>query len=338
MWKYQPDFNQMLKVLRNEKPDRPVLFELFLSDHLNRVLAGHDPDMKDPYGYMKMIIDAAINGGYDYCTLHGDFNFDKGSRPNLNSISLNEGFLIYDWESFEKYKWTDPSAGNYDRFEKLASYIPENFKFMVMAPDGVLENVIRIVGYDNLCMLLYDDEELVQAVFDNVGSRLLKYFEICLQYDTVGFISSNDDWGFNTQTFLSPAQMRKYVFPWHKKIVEAAHKAGKPAILHSCGNPVEIMDDVIDDMKFDARHSFEDNIIPIEDAYRRWGDRIPQLGGMDMDMMTRGDPKVISKRASDMLDLAETRGGYALGTGNSIAPYIPDENYFAMAGEALRRR
>lgn len=40
-----------------------------------------------------------------------------------------------------------------------------------------------------------------------------------------GRICSNDDWGFNTQTFLSPSDMRKYVFPWHKKFVEAAHRS-----------------------------------------------------------------------------------------------------------------
>ena len=60
----------------------------------------------------------------------------------------------------------------------------------------------------------------------------------------MGFLASNDDWGFNTQTFRKPDDMRKYVFPWHKKIVEAAHRNGKPCLLHSCGK----FDDVIDDM------------------------------------------------------------------------------------------
>ena len=40
-----------------------------------------------------------------------------------------------------------------------------------------------------------------------------------------------------------------------------------------------------------------------------------------------------------MLERAEPYGGYALGTGNSVPDYVPDENYFAMigggAGDAL---
>ncbi len=38
--KYEPDFNQLLKVLRREKPDRPVLFEYFTNGPLNEYLAG----------------------------------------------------------------------------------------------------------------------------------------------------------------------------------------------------------------------------------------------------------------------------------------------------------
>jgi uroporphyrinogen decarboxylase len=36
-----------------------------------------------------------------------------------------------------------------------------------------------------------------------------------------------------------------------------------------------------------------------------------------------------------MLDLAETRGGYALGSGNSIPEYVPQENYLAMISAAM---
>ena len=203
-------------------------------------------------------------------------------------------------------------------------------KLMVSGPCGVLENVISIVGYDNLCLMLYDDPELVQAIFDRVGGILLEYYEKCVVYDTVGLLMLNDDWGFNTQTMLSVADMRKYVFPWHKRMVEAAHRNGKLAVLHSCGYMADIMEDVIEDMKFDGRHSYEDNIIPVEEAYRRWGGRIAILGGLDVDFLVRSTPEEIVARAKNMLRLAEEKGGYALGSGNSIPYYIPNEKYFAM--------
>lgn len=57
---------------------------------------------------------------------------------------------------------------------------------------------------------------------------MVRYYENAVAFPTVGLLMSNDDWGFNTQTFLSPEMMRKYLFPWHKKIVEVAHRAVSP--------------------------------------------------------------------------------------------------------------
>ncbi len=134
---------------------------------------------------------------------------------------------------------------------------------------------------------------------------------------------------------LSPDDLRRYVFPWHKKIVEIIHAAEKPAILHSCGNLVLVMDDIIDDLKYDGKHSYQDNIIPVEDAYEKFGSRIAILGGIDLDFVCRAKPEEIKRRSKDMLKRTEERGGYALGTGNSVPDYVPDENYFAMISAAL---
>ena len=41
-------------------------------------------------------------------------------------------------------------------------------------------------------------------------------------------------------------------------------------------------------------------------------------------------PEQIQARCRAMLERTATRGGYALGTGNSIPEYVPVENYFAM--------
>lgn len=95
------------------------------------------------------------------------------------------------------------------------------------------------------------------------------------------------------------------------------------------------MEDVIEYMGYDAKHSYEDSILPVEEAYHRWGDRIAILGGIDLDFVCRATPQEIKKRCRDMLRKAEKSGGYALGTGNSIPEYVPHENYFAMISVAL---
>ena len=132
--------------------------------------------------------------------------------------------------------------------------------------------------------------------------------------------------------------MRRFVFPWHKKLVAAAHAAGRPAILHSCGNLAPVMDDIIDDIGYDGKHSYEDAILPVEEAYERYGSRIAVLGGMDVDFVCRSTPEKIYERSRAMLEKTRGRGGYALGTGNSVPPYVPQAHYFAMIRAALDLR
>lgn len=332
MIKRQPDFeNNLLKVLRGDRPQRATLFELYLSNaYIDRMAQIPCPG-ELPIDRLRMTVSAMAHLGYDYATCYASqLSFSTGPLLQKETKSLNGNASIYDWESFEKYVWPDMRIQDYSRLEKIKPYLPEGMKLMVMGPGGVLENVIDIVGYDNLCFMLYDEPELVKELFDQVGSRLVQYYENAVSYDTVGVLCSNDDWGFNTQTFFSPEIMREYLFPWHKKIVETIHKHGKPVLLHSCGYYNEIIDDVIHDLKYDARHSYEDNITPVEQAYEDLNGKISVLGGIDLNFLVTRTPEEVAQRCRLMLERTWDRGGYALGSGNSIPDYVPMENYMAM--------
>jgi uroporphyrinogen decarboxylase len=154
----------------------------------------------------------------------------------------------------------------------------------------------------------------------------------------VGACLANDDWGFLSNTLISTDALRCFVFPWYKQIVDISHAAGKPVILHSCGYFENIIEDIIKDMGFDGRHSYEDNIMPVEQAYEQYHDRMAILGGIDVNFICKSTPDEVYKRSKAMLERAVERGGYALGTGNSVPEYVPDENFFALVRAALDLR
>ncbi len=331
-----PDFTNLLDVLHRERPVRPTLFEFFLNGPLHARLADAGTSADDPD---RVKIQAFHNAGYDYVTtLVPGFGFPKDAVARAQTISLNDGAVITDRASFEAYAWMEPDDADYAYLDRLASLLPEGMRLIVHGPGGVLENAIALTGYETLCFLSCDDAPLAAAIFDAVGARLLRYYERAVTHPAVGAIIGNDDWGFKSQTMLAPADMRRYVFPWHERIVAAAHAAGKPAILHSCGELAAVMDDVIDGIGYDAKHSYEDIILPVEEAYDRYHKRIAILGGLDLDFVCRASPEAVYTRAARMLDRAATGGAYALGTGNSVPEYVPHPNYFAMLRACLDRR
>lgn len=336
----KPDFNNLLKVLDKKKPDRYTLFEFFMNGEFYLRMTGEKEYPKTGFEQRMLMVNAFRAAGYDYCTMHASgFGFkNNSSNHGLKSRSMNDCSVIEDRESYNHYQWNDPDDYSIDVMLEVAENLPDGMKLIVYSPGGVLENVMQIFGYNNLCYLLADDQKLVEDVFNDVGSRLLKYYQRLVNINSIGAFISNDDWGFNTQTMMSVPDMRKYVFPWHKKIVETVHSSGKPAILHSCGNLGDVYGDIIDDMKFDGKHSYEDLIQPVEEAYEMVNPKIAVLGGIDVDFVIRESPEAIYNRACAMLERTESRGGYALGTGNSVPYYVPTDNFIALLAACVFNR
>ena len=200
--------------------------------------------------------------------------------------------------------------------------------------EHVLENLL---GYEGLFYLIHDEPDLVAEVFARWGQKVYDYYKNVIDLDCVGAIWHADDLGYKTNTLLSPKDLRAHVFPWFKKYAELAHKHGKIFLLHSCGNYYKngVIDELIDDIHIDAIHSFQDVILPIGECMARYGERIAILGGLDMDSMVRLNEESLRKYIRNVLE-ACMPGRFALGSGNTVANYIPLDNYLIMLDEARR--
>ena len=339
--KHEPNFQNVLDLLARRPTAKPVLFEFIINKgHIER-LAGEplNRETSDADRLMRLYVKAFCAAGYDYTVVpHYHFrglNFPATERDRTESIGMAHGGTIHDRASFEKYPWPDPEATDWEALERLKPHVPDGMKLMIFTSGGVLENLVSLLGYEELCFMLEDDPKLVQEITDAIGSRLLRFYELGLQHDNVGAAFVNDDWGFKSQPFLAPEHMRKLITPWHRRFVQTIHATGRPAILHSCGELKLLWEDIINDLQFDGKHSYEDTILPVEDAYEKYGLRIAILGGIDVDFLCRATPDAIYRRCKAMIERTQTRGGYGLGSGNSIANYVPVENFNALRRAAL---
>jgi uroporphyrinogen decarboxylase len=193
-----------------------------------------------------------------------------------------------------------------------------------------------LMGYETLCIALYEQRHLVAALRD----RLLAMYEVVidriLEFDRVKILWGSDDMGFRTGPLISPDDLREFVLPGHKRMADKAHAAGRPYLLHCCGKIDLIMDDLINFVGIDAKHSFEDTIEQVTDVKRVYGDRIAVLGGIDVDFLCRATTAEVRRRVREILEVCMPGGGYCLGTGNSVANYIPLDSYLAMLDEGRR--
>lgn len=337
--KGQPNFNNLIAVFQRQVPERPTLFEFALNE---RLYARVRPAKRRPapFDILSRKIASYHRYGYDGTpVLLPNFSFSGDiERVKLVTRSFYDGGVIRNRKEFDRFEWPDPADAEYGLLERLGRDMPAGMKLIPYSSDGVLENVTSLMGYEALCYALNDDPQLVEDVFAHVGERLVDYYSRVSRCDVVGACMANDDWGFKSNTLLSTEDLRRLVFPWYVEIVDTVHQAGKPVILHSCGYFENIIEDIIETIRFDGRHSYEDGVMPVETAYERYHERLAIIGGLDVDFLCRSDPETIYARSTGMLDRSAREGGYALGSGNSIPDYLPDAHYFAMIRAALDRR
>jgi len=96
------------------------------------------------------------------------------------------------------------------------------------------------------------------------------------------------------------------------------------------------MEDLIEDVRIDGLHSFEDTIREVSAFKKQYGARLALLGGIDVDFLCRASEEQVRERVRRTLAACQPGGGYCLGTGNSVANYVPLDNYLAMLDEGRR--
>lgn len=245
------------------------------------------------------------------------------------------GGSIRSWADFERYPWPTIEQMDFFPFEYISRHLPEGMGLFLSHSGGPLEVLTRLMSYEGLSLALYDDPALVKAVAERVGTLMEQMYGHLLELDRVSGLFPGDDMGFRTATLVAPKSLRAYTLPWHKRFAEMAHARGLIYCLHSCGNLATIMEDLIEDVKIDAKHSYEDVIIPVEEFQARYGSRIGVIGGVDVDRLAAGTPEQVRARTRQLKEICGGRGRYVIGSGNSIPNYIPVENYLAMVDEAL---
>ncbi|MGO9308957.1 MAG: uroporphyrinogen decarboxylase family protein [Spirochaetia bacterium] len=250
-------------------------------------------------------------------------------------VDLKRG-PITSWEEFARYPWPDPEAAPARSLEWYQRNLPDDMCLIGGLTSHYGELLSWLMGYETLCYALVDARGLVEAIAKKVDEITVRQARRFLQFDRVQALWGSVDMGFRTGLLLSPRDTRELVLSGHRRIAALAHEAGRLYLLHSCGNLADIREDLIDTVRIDGKHSWEDAIEPVTEAKMTWGSRVALLGGIDVDFLCRSTETEIRARVRRTAEVCMPGGGWCLGTGNTPANYVPMENYLAMIDEGRR--
>jgi uroporphyrinogen decarboxylase len=349
----RPDGEALLSCLRREgTPGRVHLMELFLDDEVKTAIVKRfgleeGLDRQAPFAREKLEIALQRFLGYDFvrCGLDGvDWTWNRAGVDDTAWARREGGRMFTDehrgpigsWEELERYPWPDMSRADTSRLAWLQENLPDDMCIASGGAGHFAEHLTWLMGYETLCFALHDDPKLVRAIAARIEELLARQLELYLQYDRVKLMWGSDDMGFRTGLLLSPADMRELALQGHRRTAARTHEAGRLYLLHSCGMLDDIREDLITDVRIDAKHSFEDTIESVVDWKKKDGHRVSLLGGIDVDFLCRSTEEEVRARVRSTLEACQPGVGYCLGTGNTVANYIPLDNYLAMVDEGRR--
>lgn len=364
----QPNFDNLRRTILRQGPPGPVpFFELFADPGMVEAVL----DKKFPVNLHHYIEDPSLTlagdelpglmqsldmyvrfcreVGYDYVFMLTGFSLRRTFQTTTDTARTQNWpggqrywqdeatGPIQSWADFEGYPWPKAEDLNHAALQYVSSVVPSGMKVAAFMYGGIFEHATWMMGLQPFSFALHDQPDLVEAICERVGTLATATATQAAAIDNVEMIFLSDDLGFYSGPLVSPAVIRRHILPHYKNIAAVVHAAGKLLVFHSCGNMYAVMGDLLDDVGIDAKHSFEDKIVRVEQAYARWGDRVAILGGVDMDLLGRGTVQEVRARTRQILEACGTKGtGYALGTGNTAANYIPKANYLAMLDEGRR--
>lgn len=334
-----PNWDGFLRNLRREgTPDRVYYFEHGIADNMLDAIAGRY-DL-----YANLTPSAAGYSHQQRLAVHRFLGHElmrvfplraRLEAPRRGGAWTEEGRgVITTWEEYAAFPWPRIDDADFSVLDYYNTHLSADMRvFHVM---DLWDSVRELFGFETLCYVLYEDPTLVQAVVDRVGGFIEGVVRTLCDYRCFGAVYIGDDLGHKTGLIFSPEVIRRYALPWHQRLADIAHAHDKLFLFHSCGMMYELMDDYIDDVRIDAKHSFEENVLPVMAVKRQYGARMSLLGGVDVDLLARGTETDIREKTREILACCQPGGGYCLGSGNWVTDYIPLENYLAMLDEARK--
>lgn len=344
----KPDFNRFRIALLGGEPDRVPLGDWLVDQDVKEAFMGK------PVTDLKAEVEFWRAAGFDYIPLAtGILNplaQDKiaggTGRKSLGSYSIyQDGFQEKTWaeegkgvittlEEFENYPWPTVDDFSCSVFEEVKRYLPEGMK-VVFVLGKIYTTVWMLMGAEVFFFSLIENELLIERMFDQVGIIQFEVFKKVIEFDTVGAVLMPDDIAHNLGLFISPKYLRKYLFPWYKKIGDVCRERGLPYIYHSDGNLWEVMEDIID-VGFVALHPIQPSCMDIKEVKEKYGDRLCLIGNINLDYtLTRGTPEEVVAEVRQRIREIAPGGGYCVASSNSVTNYVPLENFKAMIGAVM---
>jgi hypothetical protein len=197
------------------------------------------------------------------------------------------------------------------------------------------ERLWSLRGMENILCDFYEHPDKVHRLMDALCDFYCTVIARCGGELGVDGLYTTDDIGMQTGTMFGPAIFREFFLPRYKRLVDTAHRHHMHFWLHTCGNVLAFLEDLIG-IGVDVIHPIQKYTMDEREVARRFGGRIAFWAGMDLQhILPRGSVDDVRREVRFLIDTYDRPdGGCMITAGNGITADVPVENLAAFYDEA----
>ncbi len=346
----KPDFNRFLAAVDHRETDRVPLGEILIDYSIQSRFLGREVAPDDSASQVEFWSRA----GYDYIPVTvsmmspGKVTEESKITRVLKEMVLRERpgasdpkawnleftSFIHERPDLDKFPWDAAADIDFSNLHVIGKLLPEGMKAIAVS-GKIFTLTWMLMGFNNFALKLVLEESLVAEVFERVAAIQLKALERIFEIDSVAGVWAVDDLAFGTGPMISPAALRKHVFPWYKKVADRCHDNNRIFLMHSDGDLSMLMEDLIA-IGVDVIQPIDPSCMDIAKVKHQYGDRICIVGNVSNELLRSGSTQNIDARVRELLRDVAPGGGYCLGSGNSVPNWARFENYMVMRDTCLK--
>jgi uroporphyrinogen decarboxylase len=197
---------------------------------------------------------------------------------------------------------------------------------------SLYERAWTLRGIDNFLLDMVEHAQFADELLDRICEfNLALIDQACTHsFDAVRF---GDDWGSQRGLIMGPKLWRRFVKPRFARMVQRAASYGKTTFLHSDGDVVEIIPDLVE-IGLTCLNPVQPDVMDIYWVKREYGRDIAFHGGVSVQhLLPDSTPEGLRRELRRLIREVGAGGGFIVAPTHSLGSDIPLENLAVMVEE-----
>ncbi|MBI2437347.1 MAG: hypothetical protein HYV36_00830 [Lentisphaerae bacterium] len=250
--------------------------------------------------------------------------------PSSWPIDAPIAYPIANRADWRRYRPPDPSLPGRTA-EIIAARDGANDQLALLGGvQGPLTTAWLLMGYENICVALYEDPDLLTEIFRMSNEFFKEAARESVAAGCVGMWVS-EDLGDSHGGFFKPEHYREYLLPPFTELVDYIAGLGVPVLLHACGCIAAYLNDLAQ-TRIAAVHPLQRTArMDLRAVKEKYGKRFCLIGNIDSSRtLPFGTPAEVADEVREAIDIAAPGGGYILASDHSLHDGIPIPNIIEM--------